>query len=107
MGGSGGGGYVPPQRTKFNCDTSIITNTVSSINIPALIKHKVGNILEVILGEKESLLLEDGNGEILGAILHLNTSDIIDCIKTGALYEAEILSIDSPACRVQIRKRQS
>ncbi|MFH6987590.1 hypothetical protein ACHRVW_07580 [Flavobacterium collinsii] len=105
MSGSGGGGYQPPQRTKFDCYTSIITNTVSSLNIKVLEKRKIGDFLEVVLGKNESLLLEDGDGEILGAILHLNTPDIIDCIKNGSLYKAEILSINSPACRVQITRK--
>jgi hypothetical protein len=105
MSGSGGGGYIPPQRTKFDCDTSILTTTVSSLNLVVLEKREVEDILEVVLGEKESLLLEDGDGEILGAILHLNTPDIIDCIKNGASYQAEILNINSPACRVQITRK--
>lgn len=105
MSGSGGGGYQPPQRTKFDCTTSIITTTISSLTIKVLEKRKIGDILEVVLGKNESLSLEDGDGEILGAVLHLNTSDIIDCIKNGASYEAEILSINSPACRVQIRRK--
>lgn len=105
MSGSGGGGYEPPQRTKFDCYTSIITTTVSSLNVIVLEKRKIGDILEVVFGKNESLLLEDGNGEILGAILHLNTPDIIDCIKNGVIYEAEVQSINSPACRVQIRRK--
>ncbi|MBW1656477.1 hypothetical protein [Flavobacterium quisquiliarum] len=103
MSGSGGG-YEPPQRTKFDCETSIIITNVSSVDMLVLEKHKKGNTLEVILGSKESLLLEDGDGEILGAVLHINTSDIIDCIKNGASYEAEILDINSPACRVRIKR---
>lgn len=105
MSGSGGGGYIPPQRTKFDCDMSIITTTVSSINTIILAKHGVGNILDVIIGDNEALLLEDGDGEILGAILHLNTPDIINCIKQGAYYSAKILSINPPACRVEIQRK--
>ena len=102
MSGSGGGGYEPPQRTKFDCYTSIINTTVSSLDVKILEKRKAGDILKVVLGRNESLLLEDGDGEILGAILHLNTPDIIDCIKNGASYKAEIININSPACRVKI-----
>ncbi|WP_394773526.1 hypothetical protein [Flavobacterium sp.] len=105
MSGSGGGGYLPPQRTKFDCDTSIIITNVSSLNIIVLEKRKIGDILQVLLGKNEALLLEDGDGELLGAILHLNTPDIIECIKKGAIYEAEIININSPLCRVQIRKK--
>lgn len=105
MSGSGGGGYVPPQRTKFDCETSIITTHVSSINITVLAKHSVGIILNVIIGENDELLVEDGDGEIIGAVLHPNTPDIIDCIKEGKEYEAVILKIDTPACSVRIRRR--
>jgi hypothetical protein len=105
MSGSGGGGYMPPQRVFFDCQTSVITSSVSSINITVLDKHKIGNVLNIEIGSSNALVLEDGDGEILGAILHLNTSDIIECIKGGAEYEAEILDIKSPACRVLIRRR--
>ena len=104
MSGSGSS-YIPTRSTEFNCDSSVITTTVSSIDLVVLSKHKVGDILEVVLSIKESLVLEDGDGEILGSIVHINTSDIIDCIKKGALYVAEIISINSPACRVQIKRK--
>lgn len=106
MSGSGGGGYIPPQRTKFDCETSIIRTTVSTIDLIVLNSHNQGDILDVIVDIKQTLILEDGNGEILGSILHSNTSDIINCIKNGFLYEAVILQIDSPACKVEIRKKQ-
>jgi hypothetical protein len=105
MGGSGGGGYVPPQRSLFDCETGIITVNVSSINVTVLDKHDVGDLLGVEIGSNDALILEDGDGEILGAILHLNTSDIIACINGGAEYEAKILDIKSPACKVQIKTR--
>lgn len=104
MSGSGGGGYEPPQRTKFNCDTTIIVTDISSIDIKVLNKHVVGDILEVLLGSNDNLILEDGDGEILGAVLHLNTSDIVECIKNGATYNATITIINTPSCRVKIQK---
>lgn len=105
MSGSSGGGYVPPQRTKFDCETSIIRTIVSTIDLAVLAKHKQEEILDVVVGKNEELLLEDGNGEILGAILHLNASDIINCINQGAAYEAEIIKINTPACQVEIRRK--
>lgn len=105
MSGSGGGGYIPPQRNKFDCETSIIITNVSSINIVVLAKHTVGIFLEVVLGENREILLEDGDGEILGTILHLNTSDLVDCIDNGAEYEAEIQRINTPACTVKITRK--
>ena len=105
MSGSNGGGYVPPQRTIFDCKTSIIKTYVSSIDLVVLGKHKLGDILDVVIGKNDTLLLEDGNGEILGAILHLNTSDIIDCIKEGATYEAEIIKVNTLACQIEIKRK--
>lgn len=104
MSGSGGGGYEPPQRTKFNCDTSIIITDISSIDIEVLNNHVVGDILDVVLGSNDNIILEDGNGEILGSILHLNTSDIVECIKKGATYSATITIINTPSCRVKIQR---
>lgn len=105
MSGSGGGGYIPPQRNKFDCETSIIVTSVSSINIVVLSKHTVGIFLEVVLGVNREVLLEDGDGEILGAILHSNTPDLIDCISNGADYEAEIQIINTPTCIVKITRK--
>lgn len=105
MSGSGGGGYIPPQRNKFDCETSFILTIVSSINLIVLAKHKVGIILDVIIGNNGQVLLEDGDGEILGAILHSNTPDLIECIESGAKYEAEIQRINTPACTVKITRK--
>jgi len=104
MSGSGGG-YIPPQRNEFDCETGIIITTVSSIDLVVLAKHTVGVILEVILGGNGEVLLEDGDGERLGAILHANTPDLIECITGGANYEAEILTISTPVCRVRITRK--
>ncbi len=105
MSGSGGGGYIPPQRNVFNCETGIIITNVSSIDLVVLAKHKVGVLMEVVLGKNREVLLEDGDGEILGAILHSNTPDLIECITDGANYEAEILNINTPVCRVKITRK--
>lgn len=105
MSGSGGGGYIPPRRNVFDCETGTITTNVSSIDLVVLAKHVVGIFLEVVLGKKGEVLLEDGDGEILGAILHPNTPDLIKCITDGANYEAEILIINTPVCRVRITRK--
>ena len=100
MSGSGGGGYIPPQRNEFDCETGIIITNVSSINLIVLAKHTVGVLMEVVLGGNGEVQLEDGDGEILGAILHANTPDLIKCIADGADYEAQILN------RVKIIRKQ-
>lgn len=89
-------------RTKSDHNSSIITTTISSVNHITLSKHQVGNVLDIVLGKNESLLLEDEDGEILGAIL-LNIPSVINRIKSGVKYEAEVLGISTPTC-VQIRE---
>ena len=104
MSGSGGGIYMPPQRNDFDCETSIIISKVSSIDIVVLEKHTDGDVLHVVIGDKGQVLLEDKDGEILGAILHSNTSDLIECIENGSEYVAEIRNIDSQVCTVKIMR---
>lgn len=105
MSGSGRGGYIPPQSSRFDCNLTIITTTVSSIDTDVLSKHQVGDVLDVVLSPTNTLILEDGDGEILGSIVHINTPDIIECINNAAVYEAEIIRIASPACYVRIMKK--
>lgn len=104
MSGSGGGGYEPPQSAKFDCDTGIITTSVSSVDLDILSSQNIGDILQVELSETETVILLDGNGEILGSIIHTNTADLIECIKRGNEYEAAITSINTPTCRVKIAR---
>lgn len=103
MSGSGGGRYEPPARSKFECGKTAIRTTLTSINITVLKNHTTGDILNVIIGTNDSLQLENGNGEILGAILHSNTRDIIECIKNGFIYSATIVNIKSTTCVVRIK----
>ena len=47
MSGSGGGGYVPPQGAKFDCENGQIITTMSSANLVVLKKLGLGIILEI------------------------------------------------------------
>lgn len=91
-----------PLRKKSVYKANIITTTISSVNHITLLKHQVGDVLNIVLEKNELLLLEDEDGEILGAIL-LNIPSVINRIKSGVKYEAEVLGISTPTC-VQIRE---
>ncbi|OOG75445.1 hypothetical protein [Flavobacterium sp. A45] len=104
MSGSGGGEYVPPQRAKFDCETSQIITILSSIDLVVLKKLSVENILEIEIGKNEALIVLNADGEIIGSIVHPSTADIIECIKIGNHYEAEIIEINYPACKVKIKR---
>jgi len=104
MSGSGGGGYVPPQSVKFDCESGIINTAVASVDLTVLSAQSIGDILQVELSDIEAVILLNGNGEILGSIVHHNTPELIECIKKGNNYQATITSIITPACRVKIER---
>jgi hypothetical protein len=103
MSGSGNGGYVPPQKTIFACETSTISTTLSSVDLDLLKKLEVGDKLEVLIGARDTLVVNNNDGELIGSIIHGNTSDIIECIKEGTEYEATVLAINFPSCRISIK----
>jgi len=104
MSGSGGGGYVPPVRARFSCETGQIISKVASVDLGVLAKHKVGDMfdLEVHSG---ILMLYDGDGELLGSIIHPNVIELIQCIDQEFEYEAEITIINIPSCTVKIKRK--
>lgn len=104
MSGSGGGGYVAPQSIKFDCQSGIINTAVSSIDLAVLATHSVGDVLEIELSEHETAILVNTNGEILGSIVHRSSKELIECIIKGNIYEATIISINSPVCNVRIER---
>jgi hypothetical protein len=103
-GSGGGGGYDPPPAVKFNCKTSYIKTVISSINLAVLNKHNVGTILTVAIDENDTVIIEDGDGEILGSILHLNSDDLVECIKAGNEYSAEIIIKTAVSYTVLIKR---
>lgn len=104
MSGSGGGGYVPPQSVKFDCESGIINTAVSSVDLTVLATQRVGDTLSIELSEIETVILVNGNGETLGSIAHRSTIELIDCIKNGNEYQATITSINTPACNIRIER---
>lgn len=106
MSGSGGfGAYELPARAKFDCLSGTVTIKVSSVDLEVLTELSAGDKLEIEISGSGSLVLIDKNGQILGSLMHPNTSDIINCIKEGNDYVATIISIASPTCTVKITKK--
>lgn len=103
-GSGGGGGYDPPPAVKFDCITSYIKTVLSSINLTVLNKHEVGAILIVSIEGNDTVIVEDGDGEILGSILHANSDDLTECIKAGNVYSAEIIIKTAVSCTVLIKR---
>lgn len=103
MSGSGGGNYVPSVRTGFDCDSGIGRTSLSSLNLDIVSDCDVGGILDVVLNNS-AVVVENGNGEVLGSVLHQFSSDLADCILSGLNYKAKILSKTATSCTVKIFK---
>lgn len=106
MSGSNNGPYVPPERSKFDCDNSKIKTNIASIDLSVLENLELGEILEVQADNKK-LLIYNSNGEFVGVVIHPNTLDLIKCIMDGNDYEAIITDIQAPQCTILIKKRRS
>lgn len=103
MSGGSTGGYIPSSKTKFDCDNGIIITLLSTIDIVVLSQHSIGDILIVTLNNN-SVVVENGNGEILGSVLHVNVNELRECLEGGNTYSAEIFSIIGTSCRVKISR---
>jgi hypothetical protein len=105
MCGGSSGGYIPSPRAGFDCEIGVITTNVSSVDLNVLATHSVGDILDVLL-QDNIVVLENGNGEILGSVLHVNIRELKECIKRGNGYEAVITSINNTQCKVKISNKR-
>ena len=94
MSGSNYGPYVPPARSKFDCETGQIKTNVSSVDLEVLDKLKVGDKLEVSVLEKKAVVY-NVNGELLGSIINPNTLDLIKCMEDKYEYEGCVIEIQS------------
>ncbi|UMB53934.1 hypothetical protein MKD41_00280 [Lutibacter sp. A64] len=103
MSGGNNYGYVPTSKSKFECEHGIIITILSTIDVAVLSQHLKGDILIVKLYNK-SVVLENGNGEILGSVIHVNVNELRECIESGNNYSAEIVSIIGIACKVKISR---
>jgi|SRR5690606_33462681 len=102
MSGSGGsGGYELPPAVAFSCLSGTITTLLSSLNIALISKIKDGQIIPVSVNHDTLVLVIDG--DIIGSIVHQYTKNVLDCIKLGHIYEAEIINLTPLTCRVVVR----
>jgi hypothetical protein len=108
---SGPGGSSPPRGGNGNgidCDSLVVDTTLNSPE-PAVLKTlKKGTRLAVELGQspkgREILLAKTKAGQIAGSLTPPRVLDIMNCLKGGHSYIAEVLADPSGGdCRVRIR----
>lgn len=105
-GGGGGGYYIPPVRTKVtvSCERLIVVTTLMHPKGELLATLAVGDVLTVhsVAGEVTALYGE----EIVGVVEAPEKSRIIECMKAGTIYVADIILIEGTICKVRIHALQ-
>lgn len=109
---SGPGGSTPPRGGNgdggVDCDALVVDTTLNSPE-PAVVKTlKKGSKLAVELGRspkgREILLAQTKDGRVAGSLTPPRVLDIMNCLKTGHSYIAEVSADPSGGdCRVRIR----
>lgn len=105
-GGGGGGYYVPPVRKKVtvSCEKLVVITVLTYPNKELLAALEVGMILTVhVQEERISVMYGDQNA---GYIEAPENSRIIECVKAGTFYVAEILELEGEVCKVKIHAPQ-
>lgn len=98
--GGGGGGGDPSddcdirERTRLNSPDRTVLSTL-----------RVGDVLKLRLenGPPVVLLALDPRGRPAGSITSPMLPQIVQCIRRGRTYEAEIQALNGAVCEVQIR----
>ena len=101
-GGGGGGYYVPPVRKKVTvyCEKLEVITVLTYPNKELLAALEVGKILTVhVQEERISVMYGD---QIAGYVEAPEKNSIIECVKAGTFYVAEILELEGTVCKVKI-----
>lgn len=101
-GGGGGGYYVPPVRRReaVSCEKLVVITVLTYPFKELLAMLEVGKILTVhVQEERISVMYGD---QIAGYVEAPENSRIIECVKAGTFYVAEILELEGTVCKVKI-----
>ena len=100
-GGDIGGGDVPPDPCNI-----IEATTLNSPNQTVVATLRTGDLLDVVFqpGPPQQLLAQHSSGAVAGSITSPSMLQIIQCItQSGIQYVAEVVSVRSAICQVQLR----
>ncbi len=103
MSGSGGGGWESNEPIATDCTTISIRTHVTSPNPAVLATISVGDILDISITPPSGPLVAATNtGAILGTVLTARLVDLVNCIKAGHSYQAEVTRITGADCEILI-----
>lgn len=109
---SGPGGSTPPRGGNggdgFDCDSLVVDTTLNSPEADVVKQLKKGSRLRVDLGKspagRDILLALTKDGKIAGSLTPPQVLDIMNCLRGGHSYIAEVQAEPSGGeCRVRIR----
>jgi hypothetical protein len=101
---TGGGG--PPSGVPGDCDITEDT-ILNSVDRTVLATLRVGDLLDVVFepGPPQRLIARTSGGATAGSITSPSMLRLIQCIRTGVQYVAEVTAIRGAQCHVRIRPR--
>lgn len=103
MSGSGGGSFGGSPIDGLQCkDVNIITN-IATPNPEVLDSIEIGDYLDIVLrGTTGPIVAVTNAGDVVGSILTMDISQLINCISDGFRYHGKVLSKDGGDCRILI-----
>ncbi len=107
MSGSSGDGGMPsvnrPNQNE-NCEGLVINTNLATPNAEVLENLEIGDFLEITIATDQGPIQAlDQEGNLAGNIISREQVKLLNCIISGTIYEAEILSLNDGQCNIQIR----
>jgi hypothetical protein len=102
-GSSGGGDGRGPEIPQIEC-SRISERTVLNSPVPDVVSIlKNGDILEIEVQNRTSLVAITKEGNIAGALTLPLLPRIVECIEEGFKYVAIVVSVSGGECRVHVK----
>jgi hypothetical protein len=105
MSGSGGGSWTEP--TQDPCEKLNSETTLTSPVRDVVAQLSQGTLLDVEVSDGGCTRVVQAvhNGQVAGSITSSIIQKIAECIESGHVYVAEVVSVQGGACRVRVRIR--
>jgi hypothetical protein len=105
MSGSGGGdgpSFSAPSQND-SCENIVINTNLASPQANVIANLTVGDRLDITaVTDQGPIQALDVNGQVAGNIISREQIRLLNCIRQGTVYVADVLEIDNGQCQVQI-----
>ncbi len=107
MSGSSNDGGIPsinrPNQNE-NCEGLVINTNLASPQAEVINALNQGDLLQItIASDQGPIQAINQAGNLAGNIISREQVKLLNCIISGTVYEAEVLSINEGQCNIQIR----